>query len=250
MNKYIKLMLISVTFGLLFIMTCNICLAEELVLSKYAGNYAGKTVTVCGRVASIFYAVSQKDEPTYINLDIAYPNDPFFVIIWKQHRNKFSDEFFKQLAHKSICVTGPIGISRQSNKPFIIVTDPSQISFEDTPISVYQVASHIGQYKIVKGFVSSTFYAKDQPGNPTFLNIGQPFPNEKITVIIWGANRENFIEPEKTYLNQFVYLRGIIQKTSSGKLIMSIIYPNQIEIFDPNAGTNVVIKRCPKVGVY
>lgn len=250
MNKYFKLTVVSVVFVLLFIMTCNICLAEELILSKYAANYAGKTITVCGKVASIFYAVSQKDEPTYINLDIAYPEDPFFIIIWKQYRNKFSDEFFQQLGNKSICVTGPIGISYQSKKPFIIVTDPSQISFEDTPISVHQADSHVGEYKIVKGFVSSAYFDKNQPGEPTYLNIGQAFPNEKMTVVIWGLNRENFVKPEHTYLNQFVYLRGIIEKTSSGKLTMTIVYPNQIDIFDQNAGSNTTIKRCPKIGIY
>lgn len=99
--------------------------AQDYISPADAGKYIGQTKTVCGKVASITYAVRTKGHPTFINLDQPYPNQIFTVVIWGSDRNKFNNPpevFFKE---KRVCVTGQIDTYR--GKPEIIIRDPSQV---------------------------------------------------------------------------------------------------------------------------
>jgi hypothetical protein len=51
---------------------------ESVVTSLSVKNWA----TVCGKVVSTHYAKSSKGEPTFLNLDEAYPNEVFTILIW------------------------------------------------------------------------------------------------------------------------------------------------------------------------
>jgi len=123
---------------------CLTCLAVLILISLFflsnlsgqtdyitpgdASKHIGETKTVCGTVASTFYSVRSKGQPTFLNLDKPYPNQIFTVVIWGPDRNKFKNSpevFFKE---KTICVTGQIETYR--GKPQIIVRDPSQITIK------------------------------------------------------------------------------------------------------------------------
>ena len=60
----------------------GILLAQERISPSEAKNYVGKSVTVCGKVASTAYATQAAGRPTFINLERPYPNQPFNVVIW------------------------------------------------------------------------------------------------------------------------------------------------------------------------
>jgi len=60
---------------------------------------------------SAHYAKSVKGEPTFLNLDEAYPEHIFTVLIWGEDREKFSKPEVRYKNQK-ICITGEIGSYR------------------------------------------------------------------------------------------------------------------------------------------
>lgn len=70
-----------------------------------------------------------------------------------------------------------------------------------------------GEDIIVYGTVESASYASDSKGKPTFLNIGNAYPNtNRFQVIIWGENRSNFSDtPETYYLGEMVLVSGELE---------------------------------------
>ena len=99
---------------------------EQSIKPADAGKYIGEKKTICGVVASATYAVRTKGQPTFLNLDQAYPNQIFTVLIWGSDRKKFNDPPETAYKGKTICVTGTIKSFR--GKPEIIVRDPTQIN--------------------------------------------------------------------------------------------------------------------------
>ena len=92
-----------------------------------ASGHVGENVTVCGTVASANYATHAKGQPTFLNLDKAYPHQIFTIVIWGSDRSKFGAPE-KTLADKRICATGVIQIFRGS--PEIIVHEPKELTQE------------------------------------------------------------------------------------------------------------------------
>ncbi|HXV74932.1 MAG TPA: thermonuclease family protein [Candidatus Polarisedimenticolaceae bacterium] len=86
--------------------------------------HAGRTATVCDRVASTRYLRSASGEPTFLNLARPYPDQPLTVVIWGADRPNF-DEPETRLRDRTICVTGKI--RRFGGHAEIAVNDPSQI---------------------------------------------------------------------------------------------------------------------------
>ena len=64
----------------------------------------------------------------------------------------------------------------------------------------------------MKGPIVRTFYATDSRGQPTFLDIGRPYPDpDRFTVVIWVENRSNFQPPpERAYDGKMVCVTGRI----------------------------------------
>jgi hypothetical protein len=69
---------------------------------------------------------------------------------------------------------------------------------------------HIGQQATVCGRVASGRYVPTTRGNPTFLYLDKPYPNQPFTVIIWGQNRAKFKTPETTYRDKSICVTGRI----------------------------------------
>jgi hypothetical protein len=63
--------------------------AQERISPAEATKYIGKTVTVCGQVASANFAARNRRRPTFLNLDRAYPNHIFTALIWGDDRANF-----------------------------------------------------------------------------------------------------------------------------------------------------------------
>jgi hypothetical protein len=53
-----------------------------------AKGHIGEKATVCGTVASERTASSSRGQPTFINLDAAYPHQVFTILIWGEDRPK------------------------------------------------------------------------------------------------------------------------------------------------------------------
>ncbi|MBI5687332.1 MAG: DNA-binding protein [Verrucomicrobia bacterium] len=82
----------------------------------------------------------------------------------------------------------------------------------------------------ISGFVASARYSENGKSQPTFLNLGKPYPNQDFTVVIWGSDRENFKEPpEKFYLHKNITVTGEVT-TYRGKPEIIVHDPSQITV--------------------
>lgn len=102
--------------------------AQEKINADDAHKYVGQTKTVCGVVASTFYAYGSRGRPTFLNFSKSYPNQVFTIVIWGSDRGKFDQPPETLYQGKRVCVTGVIETYR--GKPQIIVYEPSQIYIE------------------------------------------------------------------------------------------------------------------------
>jgi hypothetical protein len=77
-------------------------------------------------------------------------------------------------------------------------------------ITAREAKDHIGEIETVCGKVASTHFASGSKGQPTFLNLDEPYPKEIFTILIWGSDREKFGTPELEYKGLRVCATGKI----------------------------------------
>jgi len=120
--------------------------------------------------------------------------------------------------------------------PTVTVTMDSDKSltanFETAPpdaISWDEAKNHIGERTTVYGPVVDTRYASGSSGKPTFLNMGNPYPDpNRFTVVIWGENRGKFYQPPEDYYDgKTIYVSGLIVPYD-GAAEIEVTSPDQI----------------------
>jgi micrococcal nuclease len=74
-----------------------------------------------------------------------------------------------------------------------------------------QAGGHIGERATVCGLVASSHFAARSRGNPTFLNLERPYPNQVFTVLIWGSDRGKFGAPEVEFQSRRICVTGDIR---------------------------------------
>jgi len=114
------------TLRILVLLLFVIALLPAKAQSISAGDakaHIGENATVCGKVASERTATSSRGEPTFINLDAAYPNQVFTILVWGDDRKNLG-ELPRVGSH--ICATGLIKDYR--GVPEIVVRSGEQFS--------------------------------------------------------------------------------------------------------------------------
>ena len=97
-------------------------------------------------------------------------------------------------------------------------------------ISATEADKYIGKVKTVCGKVASATYAVRTKGQPTFLNLDQPYPNHVFAIVIWGSDRKKFKNaPETFFMDKLVCATGKIE-THRGKPQITAHDPSQIVI--------------------
>ncbi len=72
-------------------------------------------------------------------------------------------------------------------------------------------SKYVGEVITVCGYVVSTKYASKSKGQPTFLNLDKPYPDQIFIVVIWGNDRHLFNRPpEKKYKGKNICVTGQI----------------------------------------
>ena len=126
--------------------------------------------------------------------------------------------------------------SASGTTPTVTVTMDSDKSltanFETAPpdaISWDEAKNHIGERTTVYGPVVDTHYASGSSGKPTFLNMGNPYPDpNRFTVVIWGENRGKFSQPPEDYYDgKTIYVSGLIVPYD-GAAEIEVTSPDQI----------------------
>jgi len=132
----------------------------------------------------------------------------------------------------SLTVTGPGG-SNTKTKVDYIEAKLEVISWEEA-------WRYIGQTKVVEGIVVDAKYAVTSKGQPTFLNIGKPYPQPgRFTILIWGSDRPKFAakfppNPETYLLNKRIQVTGVIGEYPKGSGNPEVILsdPSQIKVIE------------------
>jgi hypothetical protein len=114
-------------FSVIVVLWAALIYAQTSISAAEARNHVGERATVCGLMASTHYAARSRGNPTFINLDKAYPDQIFTLLIWGSDRLKFGDpeEMYR---NKHICVTGKI--TDYKGVPEIVAYEPSQIKVQ------------------------------------------------------------------------------------------------------------------------
>jgi len=91
-------------------------------------------------------------------------------------------------------------------------------------------AEHIGQRAEVCGAVADVAHERGIGGEPTFINLEAPHPNQPFTAVIWGDDRRQWREaPEQQYADQTICVRGTI-RSHDGTPQIIVSSPNQIVV--------------------
>src|SRR5271163_317841 len=77
-------------------------------------------------------------------------------------------------------------------------------------ITAREAQDHVGEVQTVCGKVAGTHFAPGSKGQPTFLNLDEPYPKEVFTILIWGSDRAKFGTPEAKYREAKVCVTGKI----------------------------------------
>jgi DNA/RNA endonuclease YhcR with UshA esterase domain len=90
-----------------------------------------------------------------------------------------------------------------------------------------QAGSHVSENATVCGVVASATYAPGSRSQPTFLNLGKPYPNQLFTAVIFGSDRPKFGTPETFLLEKRICVTGVI-KVFRGKPEIILTDPKQL----------------------
>lgn len=79
-------------------------------------------------------------------------------------------------------------------------------------ISAEQAHNHVGKTAKVCGTAASARFIENIGGKPTFINLGEPHPDQVFTIVIWENDRAAWSHPpEQLYRNRDICVTGRIQ---------------------------------------
>jgi hypothetical protein len=85
-------------------------------------------------------------------------------------------------------------------------------AFSQTTIKLEDAAKHIGDSVIVCGKVADAAFVETMENSPTFLNLGAPYPDQLLNLVIWKDQRGQYdSSPETLYVNKNVCVTGKIE---------------------------------------
>lgn len=93
-------------------------------------------------------------------------------------------------------------------------------------LTAAQAAKHVGERATVCGTVASSHYADASEGQPTFINLDKPWPDQVFTIVIFGDYRARFPSPPDTWRGR-VCVTGKIT-SYHGKPEMKVFDPAQV----------------------
>jgi DNA/RNA endonuclease YhcR with UshA esterase domain len=79
-------------------------------------------------------------------------------------------------------------------------------------VKLEDIASHVGDSVTVTGKVYGIKYFESAKASPTLINIGAAFPNQLLTVVIYGEDRKRMeLDPEKLFTNADLSITGKVE---------------------------------------
>lgn len=103
-------------------------------------------------------------------------------------------------------------------------------------ITAAEAADHVGEIVEVCGRVASAAHIGAVEGQPTFLNLERPYPDQLFTVVIWGGTRSRFEgRPERMFDGKEICVTGRIGE-HRGRPQIVVDDPAQIVLVSPPGG--------------
>lgn len=110
----------------------------------------------------------------------------------------------------------------------LLFLDAPALAYGTISIKPPEAANHVGEQARVCGIVASAKYASRSRGAPTFLNLGQPYPRQVFTAVIWGSDRSKLTYPPESLRGSSICVRGLIS-LYRGKPQIIVHDPKSIE---------------------
>jgi regulator of RNase E activity RraA len=112
---------------------------------------------------------------------------------------------------------------------FLFLVASSVAQTQTGHLTAPEAKNHVGEKATVCGKVVSARFASKSKGQPTFLNLDEPYPNHIFTIVVWGSDRSKFGDIETKYSVKNVCVTGKIA-SYQGMPEIAINDPSQIEI--------------------
>ena len=112
----------STDFTALVLLMTSIGQSQTLTTSQ-ARSHDGDKATVCGIVGNEYSATNSQGKPTFIDLDSAFPEQRFALLVWDEDRQNVGA---LPRTGASICATGVINYYH--GVPQIVIKSSSQLS--------------------------------------------------------------------------------------------------------------------------
>lgn len=108
---------------------------------------------------------------------------------------------------------------------------PPPIEEPSVTVSAAEAEAHAGKAVEVCGTVTDVSYVTRIVGAPTFVNLGEAYPDQAFTAVIWGDQRHRWgnSPPEKRYRGQSICVRGTIEM-HEGTPQIEVRHPQQVDV--------------------
>lgn len=204
---------------LLVISHATIAQSPATIRASEAKHHVGETVIVTATVASTKFAKESKGKPTFLNLDLPYPDQPCAIVIYGEDRRNFPEPPEKLYADRTVQVVGKIELRRGS--PQIVVRSPDQISRGNAPPALPEVPQKTQDS--IEVLINSPF----EPARPS-KETSSPIGNALLQVIsgarktldfaIYGIrNQPQVLDALLAAKQRGVVVRGVVDADIYGK---------------------------------
>jgi len=103
------------------------------------------------------------------------------------------------------------------------------VSFAQTKVSIDSLSTHMGDSVTVCSKVFGARYLESSTRQPTFLDLGADYPNNLLTVVIFGVNRPKFQGfPEVLFANKNICVTGRLEDYK-GRPEIVVTNPGQVK---------------------
>lgn len=204
----------------------NVFKSLQQIKIKDIRNYLGDSVEFCSRVYRTRYFEESADGPTLLDVQANF-SDPFVnVVILQKDREVFNGAPEKKYLNKEVCISGVPTL--RNNIPYLVIHDREQIKVK-SPVALEEIDLFVGDSITVTGTVFTARYLEDTKTKPTLLNVGAPYPDQPLTLVIENEERKNFTRPEEVYMNKTIRVAGKVV-SFKGKPQIVLHTPEQVQI--------------------
>jgi micrococcal nuclease len=209
----------------------NIFKSLQQISVKEIPVHIGDSVQFCTRVYKTRFFEESADQPTVLDIQANFSDPVVNVVIAGKDREQFSGAPEKKFLNKDVCITGVVTL--HNNIPQINVVSRDQIRVNN-PVALSELELFVGDSITVAGKVFTARFFEESKTKPTLLNVGAPYPDQPLTLVIENEDRSNFAKPEEHYLNKTLQVSGVVQ-VFKGKPQIVLRRPQQVQVVDSEA---------------